>query len=113
MNEMELTSTSLRDDSDSNGTAHTILHAQVREEDLEGVLRTQNLGNVAERVNCRTSNALLVRLEQVEQLETDKHPLSRGYKLGTTISDMTDQVDGGLLHLLVSVTTKDRSQARY
>jgi hypothetical protein len=44
-----------------------------------------------------------VRLEEVQKFEADTHPLSRRHKLGTTIGDATDQIDGRLLHLLVPI----------
>ena len=89
-------------------TALTLLHAQVGEQDLEDVQRTQALRDVTERVDGRTTDTLLVRLEQVEKLEADMHPFTSGHELGTTIGNTTNQVDCRLM-----TVTEDRRQTWY
>lgn len=99
---------------DGDGTADTtltLLNSQVGEEDAEDVLGTDGLGDVSERVDGRSSNSLLVRLEEVEELEADSHPLSGRDKLGSSIGDTSNQVDRGLLYLLVSIA-ENRSHSR-
>jgi len=79
----------LRDDRDGDGAADAglpLLHAQVRKQDRKHVLWTQTLGDVAERVDGRTSDALFVCLEEVKELETDTHPLAGWHKFSATIS---------------------------
>lgn len=99
---------------DGNGTANTtlpLLHAQVRQEHAQDVLRTDSLGDVAERVDRRSSNRLLVRLEEVEELKADSHPLARRDELGSSVGDTSNEVDRRLLHLFVPVA-KDGSHTR-
>ena len=55
-------------------------------------------------------NALFVSLEHVQKLEADTHPLPGVDTLGATICDTTNEIDGVLLHLFVSVA-EDRRQA--
>ena len=43
-------------------------------------LRPDRLGNVAKRVDCRSADGLLVRLEHLQQLEADAHPLARRHE---------------------------------
>lgn len=96
---------------DGDGTADTrltLLHPQVGEQNTQHILRSDSLGDVTERVDGSTTNGLLVRLEQVEQLETDAHPLASGDELGSTIGDTSDEVNGSLLHLLVSIAENGR-----
>lgn len=96
---------------DGDSTAHTtlaLLDAQIRQQDTEHVLWTNRLGDVAERVDSRSSDRLLVRLEQVKQLEADSHPLAGRDEFCSTIRDSADEVDGRLLDLLVSVAQNGR-----
>ena len=86
---------------DGNGTANTtlpLLHAQVRQEHAQDVLRTDSLGDVAERVDRRSSNR-------------DSHPLARRDELGSSVGDTSNEVDRRLLHLFVPVA-KDGSHTR-
>jgi hypothetical protein len=48
-------------------------------------LRTNGLGDVAKGVDSGSANSLLVCLEQLEQLEANAHPLTRGNMLSTSI----------------------------
>jgi hypothetical protein len=99
---------------DGDGTADTtltLLDSQVGEEDAEDVLRTDGLGDVSERVDGSSSNRLLMRLEEVEELEANSHPLSGRDELGSSIGDTSNQVDGRLLYLLVSIT-ENRGHSR-
>jgi hypothetical protein len=53
---------------DSNGTAYstlTLLNAKVGQKYRKDVLRSERLGNIAESVDCCSSNSLLVGLKQV------------------------------------------------
>lgn len=55
-------------DSDGDSRAHSqlpLLHLQVIEQRDKDVLRTDSLRDVPKRVDCRSSNTLLVRLQQV------------------------------------------------
>ena len=84
-----LTSASLSDDSDCDGTtdtALTFLHTKVGEENRKDILGTQTFGNVTKRVDSRSSDALFVGLQQVQELEADTHPFSGRYKFSSTIS---------------------------
>ena len=67
-------------------------------------LRPDRLGNVAEGVDGRAPDALLVRLEHLQQLEADAHPLARGHELCAAVRDAPHQVDAVLLHLRLCVT---------
>lgn len=78
---------------------HHISYLEVVEQGMQDVLRPDSLGNVTERVHRRTSDSLLVRLEHLQQLEADAHPLSRAHMLGTSVRDSTDQIDAVFLHL--------------
>ena len=52
----------------SNRATHTglaLLHPQIRQQDRQDILRAQTLGNVTERVDRRTTNTLLVRLQEI------------------------------------------------
>ncbi len=62
-------------------------------------LRSDGLGDVAERVDGGSADGLLVRLEHVQQLEADAHPLARGHVLVAAVRDAPHQVDHVLLHL--------------
>lgn len=78
-------------DSDSRtDSTLPLLHPQVRQQHAEHVLRSDRLGDVSERVDGRTSDALLVRLEEVQQLEADSHPLSRRDELGSSVGLKTE-----------------------
>ena len=92
------------------GTGGTFLSKP--SEDLEDILGTQPLGNITERVDGGTTDTLLVRLQEVEKLEADTHPLARGHELGAAVGDAADQVDGCFLDLFVSVA-QDGGHARY
>lgn len=70
---------------------------------------TYSFGNIPERVDSGSSYRLLMRLEQLEQFETNPHPLPGRHVLRTTIGDPSDQVDAILLHLLVPIL-QDRRQ---
>ena len=48
-------------------------------------------------------DALLVRLEHLQQLEADAHPLARGHELGAAVGDAANEVNAVLLHLFVPV----------
>jgi hypothetical protein len=77
------------DDGGGNGAADVrlaLLHTQVHQQDGEHVLRTQTLGNVAERVHRRTLDTLPVCLEEIEKFETDPHPLACWHEFGTMIN---------------------------
>mmetsp|Transcript_13708 Transcript_13708/g.31624 ORF Transcript_13708/g.31624 Transcript_13708/m.31624 type:complete len:219 (-) Transcript_13708:2931-3587(-) len=76
--------TSLRNNSDCNRCAYTILpflYFQVIEKHRQNVLRANGLGDVAEGIDSGTTNGLLVCLEHVQKLEADTHPFLGGYKL--------------------------------
>lgn len=111
-------------------TTLALLNAEVREKNAEDVLGADGFGDVAERVDGRSSDRLLVRLEEVEELKANTativqcmfdsghtlegdspHPLAGGDELGSAVGDTSDQVDGRLLHLFVSVP-ENRSHAR-
>ena len=55
--------------------------------------------------------AFFVRLEHLEELEADAHPLLGGDELGAAVGDAPDEVDAVLLHLLVAVA-QDRREPR-
>ena len=65
-------------------------------------LGADSLCDVAESVDGRAANRLLVGLEQVQESEADANPLLRGDILGTTIGNAAHKVNAVLLHLLVS-----------
>ena len=52
--------------------------------------------------------AFLVRIEELEQVEADAHPLARRHVLCAAVRDAADQVDAVLLHLLVPVAQDGR-----
>ena len=62
-----------------------------------------HLCDVAESVDCRASNRLLVCLEQLEQFETDAHPFTGRDELGAAVCNRADQVDAVLLDFLVTI----------
>lgn len=96
---------------DGDGAADArlaVLDLEVGEEDTQDVLRADGLGDVAERVDGGAPNRLLVRLEEVEQLEADAHPLARRDELCAAVGDAPDEVDRRLLHLLVPVAQDGR-----
>mmetsp|Transcript_9934 Transcript_9934/g.17038 ORF Transcript_9934/g.17038 Transcript_9934/m.17038 type:complete len:221 (-) Transcript_9934:402-1064(-) len=96
----------LRHDGDGHRCAHAVLpllHLQVVQQRRQHVLRADSLGDIAEGVDGGTADALLVRLEQLQQLEADPHPLPRRHKLRPAVGDPPHQVDAVLLHLLVPV----------
>ena len=71
-------------------------------------MRSDGLGDVAERVDGGAPDGLLVRLEQLQQLEADAHPLARRHVLGSAVGNPPHQVDAVLLHLLVTVLEDGR-----
>mmetsp|Transcript_67790 Transcript_67790/g.141343 ORF Transcript_67790/g.141343 Transcript_67790/m.141343 type:complete len:562 (-) Transcript_67790:1430-3115(-) len=89
----------------------SLLHLEVVEEHGQHVLRADGFRNVAEGVDGRAADRLLVRLEHVEELEADAHPLLGAHKLGAPVGDAPDEVDAVLLHLLVPVA-QNRRQPR-
>mmetsp|Transcript_40604 Transcript_40604/g.62474 ORF Transcript_40604/g.62474 Transcript_40604/m.62474 type:complete len:214 (-) Transcript_40604:895-1536(-) len=96
----------LSHDGDRNGRAHPVLpllHLEVIQQHGQHILRPNRFRNVPERVHRRPPNRLLVRLEHVEELEADAHPLFRRHKLRPPIGDAADEVDAVLLDLLVAV----------
>mmetsp|Transcript_11483 Transcript_11483/g.22235 ORF Transcript_11483/g.22235 Transcript_11483/m.22235 type:complete len:601 (-) Transcript_11483:2097-3899(-) len=104
----------LGDDGDGDGGADAVLpllHLEVVQQRSEHVLRPDGLGDVAEGVDSGAADGLLVRLEHVEQLEADAHPLARRNVLGAAVGDAADQVNRVLLHRLVPVL-KDGRQPR-
>ena len=62
-------------------------------------LRADGLSDVAKSVDSGTTDALLVRLEHLQQLKADTHPLARWHVLCAAISDAPHQVNAVLLHL--------------
>jgi hypothetical protein len=84
---------------------------QVVEEDAEHVRRPDGLGDVAEGVDSGPSDGLLMRLEKVEEVVGDPHPLLGAHMLRATVRNAPDKVDAVFLHLLVTVA-EDRSEAR-
>lgn len=66
---------------------------------MEHVLRADGLCDVPEGVHRRPSDGLLVRLQHLQQLEADAHPLASAHVLGPAVGDTPDQVDAVLLHL--------------
>ena len=85
-----------------DGRAHAVLallHLQVIQQGDQDVLRPDRLGNVAEGVDGRAADALLVRLEHLQQLKADAHPLARRHKLRASVRNAPHQVDAILLHL--------------
>mmetsp|Transcript_21279 Transcript_21279/g.52407 ORF Transcript_21279/g.52407 Transcript_21279/m.52407 type:complete len:375 (-) Transcript_21279:2187-3311(-) len=96
----------LRHDRNGHRRAHAVLpllHLEVVEQHREHVLGPDRLGDVPERVDRRTPDRLLVRLEHVQQLKADPHPLLGRHKLRPAIGDTPHEVDAVLLHLLVPV----------
>lgn len=103
--------TSLGNNGDSHRSAHAVLallHLQVVEQRGQHVMWTDGLGYIAEGVDGRPTNGLLVGLEQLEQLEADSHPFAGGHELGATVGDSAHQLDAVLLHLLVTVLQDGR-----
>mmetsp|Transcript_29025 Transcript_29025/g.67289 ORF Transcript_29025/g.67289 Transcript_29025/m.67289 type:complete len:780 (-) Transcript_29025:1289-3628(-) len=98
--------TGLSDNSNSDSGAHAILsllHLEIVEEHRKHILGTNGLGNVTKSVHCRAADCFLVRLEHVQQLKTNSHPLLGGHKLCAAVRNATDEVNAVLLHLLVSI----------
>eukprot|EP00053_Salpingoeca_punica_P017422 m.167819 g.167819 ORF g.167819 m.167819 type:complete len:1096 (+) comp17202_c1_seq2:150-3437(+) len=92
-------------------TVLPLLHLEVVQQRGKHILRADRLGNVAKGVDGRAADGLLVRLQQVQQLKADAHPLARRDKLCAAIRDAADEVDAVLLDFLVAVA-QDRGQAR-
>ncbi len=96
----------LGDDADGHGRVDArlaLLHAQVVEQGGEHVLRADGLGDEAEGVVGRTADALFVRLQHVEELEADAHPLARVDAFRAAVGDAPDEVDGVFLDFFVPV----------
>ena len=72
-------------------------------------MRADGFGDVAEGVDGGATDRLLVRLEQLQELEADAHPFARRDELGAAVRDSTHQLDAVLLHLLVAIL-QDRRQ---
>mmetsp|Transcript_9557 Transcript_9557/g.28759 ORF Transcript_9557/g.28759 Transcript_9557/m.28759 type:complete len:603 (-) Transcript_9557:2583-4391(-) len=106
--------TSLGDNGDGDGGAHAVLpllHLQVVQQRHQHVLRPDGLSDVPERVHRRSPDALLVRLQHLQKLEADAHPLASRDMLCAAVGNAPHQVDAVLLHLLVPIL-QDGRQAR-
>lgn len=66
-------------------------------------MRTDGASDVAERVDRGAPNGLLVRFEELKQLEANAHPLTRRDHLGAALGDASHQLDAVLLYLLVPI----------
>ncbi|KAI3477854.1 hypothetical protein L1887_60363 [Cichorium endivia] len=98
-------------DGDRHRRANTrlsLLHAQIGQKHLQHVRRSDGTRNVAKAVHRSPADGLLVRLEQIQQLKADAHPLARTDKLGALVGDPADEVDARFLHLLVTVAQDGR-----
>ena len=85
---------------------HTTPHTtpnnlEVVEEGSENIVGSDGLGDVAEGVDGGSPDGLLVRLDKLEQLEADTHPLPGRYVLRSPVGYAPHQVYAVLLHLLV------------
>ena len=101
----------LSHDRNGHGGAHAVLpllDLEVIQQRDQHILGPDGLGNVAERVDGGSPDALLVRLQHLQQLEADAHPLTRGHELGASVGDATHKVNAVLLHLLVPANTASR-----
>mmetsp|Transcript_59835 Transcript_59835/g.142534 ORF Transcript_59835/g.142534 Transcript_59835/m.142534 type:complete len:391 (+) Transcript_59835:475-1647(+) len=106
--------TCLCNDGDSNRCADTqlsLLHFQVVQQSAQHIVRTDRLGNVAKGVHCRTTNGLLVCLQQLQQIKANAVPFTRWCQFCTSICNPSNKVNAIFLNLLVSVL-QDRRQAR-
>jgi hypothetical protein len=89
-------------DGDGHRGADTVLpllHLQVVEQGGQHVVRPNGLGDVAKRVDGRSADCFFVRLQQLEQLKADAHPLTSRHVLRTSIRNPTHQVNAVFLHL--------------
>mmetsp|Transcript_45842 Transcript_45842/g.81937 ORF Transcript_45842/g.81937 Transcript_45842/m.81937 type:complete len:859 (-) Transcript_45842:1570-4146(-) len=94
-----------------DGGAHavlTLLHLQVVQQGGQHVGRANGLRNVAKGVHRSTSDSLLVGLQQLQQLETDAHPLTGRDKFRPSVGDAAHEIDAVLLHLLVPILQDGR-----
>ncbi len=89
-------------------TRLSLLHAQIGQKHLQHVRRSDGTRNVAKAVHRSSADGLLVRLEQIQQLKADAHPLARTDELGAFIGDPADEVDARFLHLLVTIAQDGR-----
>jgi hypothetical protein len=81
----ELHQESLTNGDSTAYTRLTFLHLQVGQEHRQHILGTDSLGNVTKGIDGRSSDSLLVRLEQIEELETNTHPFLGWDELGATV----------------------------
>mmetsp|Transcript_16350 Transcript_16350/g.54741 ORF Transcript_16350/g.54741 Transcript_16350/m.54741 type:complete len:351 (+) Transcript_16350:350-1402(+) len=99
-------SASLSNDSNCNRCTHTILpflYLQIVEKNSQHVLRANGFGDVAKSVDSSTTNGLLVRLEHIQEFETDTHPFLGRDKLRSPVCNTTNQIYTILLNFLMSV----------
>ena len=69
-----------------------------------GILNLPNgLCYVAKGVDCCSTNSFLVCLQQLQQLETDPHPLLSRHEFSPSVSYSTNQINTVLLNLLMTV----------
>merc|ERR1719186_1617516 len=100
---------------DGNGDRCTdpvlsLLHLQIVEKGGQHVVWPNSLGNVAKCVDCCSSDSFLVSFQQLQQLETNPHPLPCTHVLRTSVSNSAHQVNAILLNFLVTIL-QDRSQS--
>lgn len=75
-------------DGDGNRRADAVLallDLQVVQQSDQNVLGADGFSDVAKGVDCGSANALLVRVEHLQELEADSHPLTGWHKLGTSV----------------------------
>mmetsp|Transcript_47908 Transcript_47908/g.101821 ORF Transcript_47908/g.101821 Transcript_47908/m.101821 type:complete len:232 (-) Transcript_47908:2403-3098(-) len=97
-----------------HGRAHPhlpILHLEVVEQRVEHVLGPDGLGDVTEGGHSRAADGLLVRLEELEELEADAHPFLGGDEFGPAVGDASHQIDAIFLNLFMPVP-QDGSEPR-
>jgi len=70
-----------------------LLDSQVVEKSRENILRPDCFSDVAKGVNSSPSDAFLVRLEQVKEIETDAHPLTSADILRASVSNSAKGVN--------------------
>ena len=101
----------LGDNRDGDGGAESVLSLldlQIVEQRVHHVLRTQRFRDVSERVDGCATNALLLGVEQIQQIETDSRPFFGRNELGTAIGDSTHQIHAVFLNEFVSVSQNRR-----
>lgn len=76
-------------------------HFQVVQKGGENVVRSDGTSDISKGVDRGAPDGLLVRFEQLEQLEADAHPFASRNHLGAALCNATHQLDAVLLHLLV------------